>query len=96
MTWNIGAQATAWGLEYILAHDTASTIKVQSWVGPIYENVAILSPEQRKRITIVPLTDKADYFITNFRYHPEDYGGTNIFYNYRSQNSSVLRIYKTK
>lgn len=83
------------GFEYILAHDTASRIQVSGGAGPIYENLGILTKEQRKRIMIVSENENPDYFITVFRYHPDDYNYKNIFYSYKILNSTVLRIYKT-
>ena len=83
------------GLEYILAHDTASMIRISNGAGPIYDNVGILTEAQRKRITIVAENENPDYFITVFRYHPEEYDYYhNIIYNYKISNSTVLRIYK--
>lgn len=91
--WGLGYRK---GLEYILAHDTASSIRISHGAGPIFDNVGILTREQRKRITLVAENENPDYFITVFRYHPEDYDYYhNIFYNYRILNSTVLRVYKT-
>ena len=90
--WGIGYRR---GLEYILAHDTASSIRVSNGAGPIYDNVGTLTKDQRKRVIIVAENENPDYFITVFRYHPEDYDYYhNIIYNYKISNSSVLRIYK--
>jgi len=67
-----------WGTSYkqafktILSRDPSDTIfvNVDNMAG--FFNTLILEEKERRRISLVPL-DKARYFITNFRWHPQDY-----------------------
>jgi hypothetical protein len=82
-------------LEYILAHDPSTSIKVDMF--PALDNNIVTLPEQdKKRITRVEHPEDADYFVTNFRTHPAKYDYKNIFYNLTVQNSSILRVYKLR
>ena len=81
------------GLEYIVAHDTATTIRV--WIYPNLENnIAMLPINDRKRIIKVDKDEHPDYFITTFRTHPGDYEYPQVFYDIIVLNSTILRVYK--
>jgi hypothetical protein len=84
------------GLEYILSNDDRPVLRIYCWVGPIQGNVDILPEESRKRITIVDKNENPDYFITNFRNHPEEYPYTSIFYELKILNNTFFRVYKIK
>ncbi len=84
------------GLEYILAHDTASSIKVLCSLLPVENNLKMLLPEQRKRIELVGKAGNPQYFITNFRTHPQDYDYPVIFYEIKVENSTIMRVYKLR
>jgi hypothetical protein len=82
-------------LEYITTNDTAKTIKVCCiHKSPLDNNILMLPEPERKRIVFEPEAMKADYFITNFRLHPDDFPSTNIAYEIQVQNSTIMRIYK--
>ncbi len=86
------------GLEHLLAVDKSSVIKISTnFPDPVKNNILILPPADQKRFEFVE-QPQADYFITNFRGHPDDYPSNNIEYNVKVLNSSILRIYwlKTK
>lgn len=83
------------GLEYILSHDNSPSINIYCVSGPIIENMGILPQSLRDRIKIVHEEKYADYFITNFRNHPQEYNYPNIFYGIKVLNSTILRVYKT-
>ncbi len=86
-------------LEYLIANDTSSKIRVcGTFKEPIDNNILMLPVEQRKRFVWVNDATTGDYFITNFRLHPEDYpddnhASTNIENDIRVLNSTILRIY---
>jgi Dolichyl-phosphate-mannose-protein mannosyltransferase len=82
------------GIEYILAHDTSSTIRLDWRIRPVKTNVRILKEADRKRIQFTE--DSADYFITTFRGHPSDYKYPSITYEVKVQNSTMLRVYKLR
>jgi hypothetical protein len=67
--WGVGYKQ---GLEYVLAHDTASKIPVSMQNLPGEMNYKFLPAEQRKRIKLSPVKE-ARYFLTNYRWHPQPY-----------------------
>jgi hypothetical protein len=84
-------------LEYILEHDTSSQILVCPSNFPGYFNETILTESQDKRIRMVGL-EHADYFISEYRFHPQEYDSLNIykFYGIQVSNSTVNQIFKLK
>jgi Dolichyl-phosphate-mannose-protein mannosyltransferase len=83
------------GLEYILAHDPSAVIAIgATFDAPVRNNVMLLPETSRKRIRVVGDGDRADYFITNFRMHPDDFGYPDVYYEIRVLNSTILRVYK--
>ena len=80
------------GLEYILAHDTSSVIRVTMY--PIDQNLMMLSGKDRNRIVSAGLGEHPDYFMTTFRTHPGEYEYTDVFYEIKALNSTILRVYK--
>jgi hypothetical protein len=85
------------GLEYLAANDKRDTIKVGcNFIDPVQHNLLMLPPADRKRFALLNDVGGADYFITNFRGHKEDYPSTNIAFNVKVLNSSILRIYRIK
>ena len=85
-------------LEYIAAHDTSGkiTVKVANWPGVV--NDMILKEEDRKRITFVENTADAGYFISNYRWHPEDYDfpPDQKVFNIQVMNSDLCSVWKLK
>ena len=84
------------GVEYILEHDTAATIRLSDWTFPVHNAVNSLPESKRKRILLVADTDHPDYFITHFRLHPADYNYPMDLYDIRVLNSTIMRVYKLK
>jgi dolichyl-phosphate-mannose-protein mannosyltransferase len=82
------------GMEYILAHDTGAQIRIYWGMDPTANALRFLPADERKRVVLVDSTDHPDYFITNFRNHPQEYNYPQIVYNIEVLNSSVLRVYK--
>ncbi len=64
-------------LEYLLEIDSSDEILVTAANYPGKSNKATLSESQRKRIRFVS-KDEATYFISNYRYYPEDYPYSSI------------------
>ena len=72
-------------------------IKISSYAEGEYLarfNSQLLSEKDRNRIEILP-ADSADYFITNYRWHPADYPYEHIDYSISVLNSTILCVYKT-
>ena len=82
------------GLEYIVDNDSSSIIYIyfSNAAGP--QNILYLTPENQKRIIVVDHIDKADYFITNYRYHPEEYKYKDEVYHIERDKNTVLSIFK--
>jgi hypothetical protein len=81
-------------LDHITENDTAKVIKVCCiHKTPLDNNIMMMPKEQRDRIVFVEQAPMADYFITNFRLHPDDFPSTNIEYEIQVLNSTILRVY---
>ena len=87
-----------YALEYILARDTSSKITINVANFPKYQAGFVLKPEERQRIVYdfnVDL-DSAEYFITDYRWHPTEYEDL-VPYRYHSVkvfNSTIMTIFK--
>ncbi|MBS1586565.1 MAG: hypothetical protein JSS82_13580 [Bacteroidetes bacterium] len=88
--------STKQGYDYILSHDTRPLIKVSYSHEPLYNNYLMLTEEQKKRIQLMENSDDYDYYMTNFRCHPDDFNFPNTVYNVKVLNSTVLRVYKAR
>ena len=83
-------------LEYIAAHDSSPLLKVRVANLAGEHNAFILKDEDRKRIHYSDLGDQADYFITNYRWHPLDYPypkEKKVFF-IKVQNSEICSAWK--
>ena len=97
-----GYERDYWGLSYrqgllwILAHDSRPQLTVKSYrPEPVYNNMQVLSPEQRQRVGH-NFRGEAEYFITNYRWHPESYRdsmGTEV-YQLRVNGLRVLSVFR--
>ncbi len=84
------------GLEYILRHDPAETIRVKVLNFPGELNASLLPPAERKRLIFVRKdADKPKYFVTNYRLHPEDYPMKKVHIIYVG-GARILGIYRTR
>ncbi len=81
------------GIEYILAHDPADTVKIWWSLDPVGNNRMMIPASIRERVKLVD-SAQATYFMTNWRNHPTDYHFPEIYHDFRVLNSSVLRVYK--
>ncbi len=84
------------GVAEIAARDPSPVIKIAGIRATLINAMKMLSPEDAKRIQFVQKEENPDYFLTVFRMHPDDYEYKNVFYEIKSQNSTVMRIYKLK
>ena len=77
--------------------DASPVIKISAnFLTPLRNNVMMLPREIRKRFLIVDALTNSDYFLTNFRLHPDDYPFNNIQYEISLCNSTIMRVYKIK
>jgi len=84
------------GLEYIFKNDKRSAIKLSVNVLPPFLNNAIfLDRRDIDRLRLARIYD-ADYFITNYRWHPEPYPLDNEVYSISVDNLKILSIFKLR
>lgn len=82
-------------LEYLIAQAPENEIKIAWGPAPLTMNREMLQQQDRPRIVFVNLED-ADYFITNFRIHPEDFPYKTVVKDFRREGSTIIRIYKLR
>jgi hypothetical protein len=82
------------GLNYVLVHDKRVPIKISfsNAAGPV--NILALPPQDQKRIILVEKPEEADYFITNYRYHPQDYPYGNELYRIVRDKNTILSVFR--
>ncbi len=93
--WGVGYNKT---LEYILKMDKRDTIYVYGQNPPCKTNSLMLPETDRKRLFIVEYIDQPDYFITNYRGHPNDYDAIELeeINSFTLLNSKIYTIFKFK
>ena len=87
------------GLEYILANDTSSKVRIFESLAPVYYASIMLTQQQKERIQFVDRNDFPYYFITNFRGHTDDYMPpevSDVFYEEKVLNSTIMRVYRCR
>jgi hypothetical protein len=83
------------GLEHVLRNDASSVIKVNTANFPGKLNAKILEAKERERLQYVSLED-ATYFLSDFRYHPQDYPFGRQFYSINVNGAKIMAVYKLK
>ncbi len=84
------------GLEYILANDPAEEIRILAATPPGVKNAVLIPPEDRKRLIFAENPDEADYYISDYRWHREEYDLENEFYAVNVGNAKILVVYKLR
>ena len=84
------------GLEAILEQDTRRLVNVRVDNAAGEYNAAILPPGQAKRLNFVQNIEEAEYFITNYRWHPQDYPFTDEIFTLRLGNAKVLSVFRLR
>ncbi len=82
-------------LEYILEKDPSATIKVAVAHHPGRSNHQILTPADRKRLSYVG-ADKATYFLSEYRWHKEDYPYKDEFFSITVNDAKIMVVYKLR
>ena len=80
-------------LEHVLRQDSADVVKIAVANFPGELNARILTPRERRRLRYVSLQD-ADYFLSNFRDHPQDYGLGSEIYSIVVGGNKIMAVYK--
>jgi len=83
-------------LEYILENDSSPSINIKMADALGGNNISILPAKERKRIHYVDDVPAADYYITNYRIHPQDYILMKDFkwHSIKVNNNSICAIFK--
>ena len=84
------------GLEYLLANDPSETLKIYVFNRPGRINALILPADERKRLVYTDTPEEADYFLTNYRWHPQPYDYPDEIYAIRVGNASILSVFRLR
>lgn len=80
------------GLEYLLDHVNDDSIRVCWENAPGNYNLEWLNEEDRQRLIEVPF-DSCQYFLTNFRFHPQQYADS-AWYALKVEGVTILAVEK--
>ncbi|MGB8212212.1 MAG: phospholipid carrier-dependent glycosyltransferase [Anaerolineales bacterium] len=84
------------GIDYILSHDPSNKIKIDISELPGKEYIHyMLTPEQASRLVLTPI-EKSNYFITTFRWHPQNYGYGPEYFSIKVRGTEIMAVYKLK
>lgn len=84
------------GLEHLVAKQPTDTIRLCcNYDDPVKNNILMLQAKDRGRFVFTDVKH-ADYFVTNFRGHAEDYPSKNIEYEINVLDNCIMRIYNLK
>ncbi len=85
-------------LDYLYDYAKEDTIKVHFKPKNGLFNLSLLPNEKKQKFQCVSTFDSADYFVTNYRYHPDDYieFKNKSIYSISLRNSKILEIFKIK
>lgn len=84
------------GLEAILEQDPRLRIDVRAANAAGEYNAAILPVDQARRLNFVADPQQADYFITNYRWHPQDYPYPNEVFTLWLGNARILSVFRLR
>ena len=90
-----------WGLSYyqalqhVLMKDDSPLISIKVDNTPGKLNALLLTQDEQNRISFVQEIDEADYFMTNFRWHPDEYDYL-LFYSVDVRGVSINSTYRIK
>ena len=83
-------------LEYIVSHDTSGKININVALSPGEANAFMLPEKDRKRIFYVDEIQKSTYFISTYRWHPQEYEwpANQKVFNIKIMNSDICSVWK--
>jgi len=81
------------GLEYLVKNHPNSSVMVSNYSG--WHNYAMLSEDQKSKIKIVSEAKDADYYMTNYRWYPNDQPYLEI-HHITKLDMKLLAIYDLK
>ena len=84
------------GLEYVVKRDKRPTIGLSANVlEPMFNNSIFLEKGDIKRLRYANM-QQADYFLTNYRWHPQPYKLTNEVYSISVDNQKIMSVFKLR
>ncbi|NOY82773.1 MAG: hypothetical protein GXP31_17380 [Kiritimatiellaeota bacterium] len=92
--WGLSYRA---GLEYILDHDAGKQIPV--FIASLPKELGlleslILTPRQRARLVFADMPLHARYFLSNYRWHCDDYSFKDEIFSVRIRGGRIMVVYK--
>jgi hypothetical protein len=84
------------GIDYILSHDSSRKIDLYVADFPGEEYINYMLPQEPKPRVFLRSPKNSDYFITVFRYHPEDYTTGEEYYSVSVRGVKIMAVYKLK
>lgn len=84
------------GLEYIIKNDKRSLIKLSVNVPPpLINNAIFLKKSDLNRLRLVNVRN-ADYFLTNYRWHPQAYEFNSEIFTIIVDNQKIMSVFKLR
>ncbi|NOZ68087.1 MAG: hypothetical protein GXP46_02265 [Deferribacteres bacterium] len=81
-------------LEYILKNDSDRVIRVYVANQPGRENARILPAADRRRLVYVDDPDEAEYFLSNYRWHKDEYSFGEEYYSISIDGAKIMTVLK--
>jgi hypothetical protein len=83
-------------LEHIVRTDTSSVIRLEVLNYPGVVNLMMLDPGDQARLRYIRAGEYADYFVTNYRVHPQDYDQPWVreVFSVRVGNASIATVFR--
>ena len=91
--WGLSAKKA---LDYILSTDPAPTIVINGDGDPPKLNSYLLPPDQAKRLQFTDEIGEANYFIGNYRNHPQDYPYPNEVFNVTVDGAKLVSVFRLR
>jgi len=80
------------GLKYIVHHDPSKHIQISYIDATVLFNAYLLSDEEQSRLSFTKETQGSDYFLSDYRNHPEDYYYLE-YYSAKRENTSLMTVF---
>lgn len=84
------------GLEFILKTDKSEQINIAAANSPGFLNFNSIPENERKRLIWNNDLSSSNYFLTNYRNHPQDYDFGNPTFEIKANGERVLDVFKLK
>ncbi|MFQ5953196.1 MAG: hypothetical protein ACE5JK_07315, partial [Candidatus Omnitrophota bacterium] len=81
-------------LEHIAKNDKEKVIKVSAANPPARVNLLMLKPEDRSRFVFVEDIKQSKYFLSNYRWHKEEYPFEEEFFSIKVDGAKIMVVYE--